>query len=544
MNKFIAKSVTSFSMSLLVMGCASSLVVTSPISNYSNTASRVTELSESESKRWGHLDVVKDTVPGMSIDRAYQEIIRKKKGETVIVAVLDSGIDLNHEDLTDVLWINKGEIPGDGIDNDNNGFIDDVHGYNFLGESYNEQVEYARILRLGIGDEALQKAAKEKLESELPESVQMRQQLEQIMQIVSNADLGMKNDLGQATYTLEDLEGFVPKNQLQEQQVGILMQVFSLDENVTKALEGIQEGVTYYANRVDYNLNVDFDGRKPVGDNPYDIHDKKYGNGNPNIRYKDESHGTHVAGIIAASRNNKKGVDGVAQHVKIMSIRAVPQGDEYDKDIALGIRYAVDNGAKIINASFGKEFSPNADWVYEALKYAASKDVLFVHAAGNDGKDLDDPSNPNYPNDHKLMNTPEFVENVITVGALSSAFGPEMVASFSNYGKENVDIFAPGEAIFSTMPGGEYDFQGGTSMAAPAVAGLAALIRSYYPSLTAPQVKKVIMESGIAPKVKVVLGNEGDLEAYLHEVSKSGKIANAYNALILAGQVAKGEVSL
>ncbi len=306
----------------------------------------------------------------------------------------------------------------------------------------------------------------------------------------------------------------------------------------------LNDGITYYKGQLDYHLNVDFDGRKPVGDNPYDFKDQKYGNGNPNIRNNDESHGTHVSGIIAATRGNKKGVDGVAKNVSIMSVRTVPDGDEYDKDVALAIRYAVDNGAKVINASFGKGFSPNADWVYEALEYAASKDVLFVQAAGNDGLDLDNPENKNFPNDHKLQNSPEFVDNVIKVGALTSSFGPDMIASFSNYGKENVDIFAPGDEIFSTMPSNDYQYQGGTSMAAPAVAGLAAMIRSYYPQLSAVQVKQIIMQSGIGSQMKVLVGGPEGVERSLSEISKTGKIANLYNAIILADQVSRGEATL
>jgi subtilisin family serine protease len=233
------------------------------------------------------------------------------------------------------------------------------------------------------------------------------------------------------------------------------------------------------------------------------------------------------------------GIKGVADNVAIMSIRAVPDGDEYDKDIALGIRYAVDNGAKIINASFGKSFSPNAEWVYDALKYAASKDVLFVLAAGNDGQDLDDPNNPNFPNDHKFLKNQEFVNNVITVGALSSEFGENMVARFSNYGAMNVDVFAPGNDIYSTMPENEYEFQGGTSMAAPMVSGLAALIRSHYPQLSAPQVKQIIMESGLKVKLKVIVAGDPEIVLPFDQLSKSGKMVNAYNALIMAEKVSR-----
>ena len=544
MIKSLSKSLAGLSIGLLVMGCSTSAVFTAASISYSNTSPRVSELSEADAKRWGHLDLEKDTVPGMSVDRAYDELLKKRKGQKIIVGIIDSGIDLNHEDLKEVLWVNPDEKPGDGIDNDGNGYIDDIHGYNFLGESYHEQMELARIIRLKIGDADLQAAAKSELEKKLPEAKEALPQLEQIEQFVSMAHQNIQKQLGKEQYSQADLEQYKPKSPQEEQLVGVLMQVMDMGQDIPTALTDLNEGIAYYRSQLDYNLNVNFDGRKPVGDNPYDINDKKYGNGNPNIRDEEESHGTHVAGIVAASRGNKKGVDGVAKNVSIMSIRAVPDGDEYDKDIALAIRYAVDNGAKVINASFGKGFSPNAEWVYEALEYAASKDVLFVHAAGNDGADLDNPENKNFPNDHKLQNTPEFVSNVITVGALTSSFGPDMIASFSNYGKQNVDIFAPGDGIYSTMPGDDYDFQGGTSMAAPAVAGVAALIRSYYPQLTAAQVKQVILQSGIAPAVSITLGGTEGEEKSLAEISKTGKIANLYNAIILADQVSKGTINL
>ncbi|WP_057937217.1 S8 family peptidase [Algoriphagus resistens] len=528
-------------MGLLVMGCNSSLVLTAPPISYTESSPKVAELTDQQSRHWGHLDLQKDTVPGMSVDRAYAELLKKKKGKEVIVAVIDSGIDLDHEDIKDILWTNTGEKPGDGIDNDGNGYIDDIHGYNFLGESYNEQMEMARILRLKIGDEAYQEAAQEKLNEKLPEAQAALPQLKQIYAMVTMADKNIQDALGKENYSLADLEEYQPKNTQEERTVGMLMQVITMGEEIPAAIKDLQEGIKYYETQVNYNLNVDFNGRTPVGDDPYDITDDQYGNGNPDSRNPDESHGSHVTGIIAATRNNKKGVDGVASNVKIMSIRAVPNGDEYDKDIALAIRYAVDNGAKVINASFGKGFSPNSEWVYEAMKYAASKDVLFVHAAGNDGIDLDSPDNPTFPNDHPESNTQEFVDNYLTVGALTPVFGSGMIAVFSNYGKENVDIFAPGDEIYSTMPDDSYEFQGGTSMAAPAVTGLAAMIRSYFPDLDATQVKKIIMESGISPSVNVQLGES---EKSFSELSKSGKIANLYNALILASQVSNEGFSL
>ncbi|EAZ81655.1 S8 family peptidase [Algoriphagus machipongonensis] len=534
---------TGLGMGLLMMGCSTSNIITAPPINYSNSSSKVAELTDQESRHWGHLDLQQDTIPGMSVDRAYTELLKKKKGEEVIVAVIDSGIDLDHEDIQEVIWTNADEKPGDGIDNDGNGYIDDIHGYNFLGESYNEQMEMARILRLKIGDEAYQAAARAKLNEMLPEAEAGLPQLKQVEAMLTQADKNIKESLGKENYSLADLQNYQPKNPQEERTVGMLMQLIGMGEEIPATIKNIQKGIKYYETQVNYNLNVDFNGRIPVGDDPYDISDDQYGNGNPDSRYQDESHGSHVAGIIAATRNNKKGVDGVASNVKIMSVRAVPNGDEYDKDIALAIHYAVDNGAKVINASFGKGFSPNSEWVYEALNYAASKDVLFVQAAGNDGIDLDSPENPVFPNDHKSQ-TQEFVDNYLTIGALTPMFGENMVASFSNYGKENVDIFAPGDEIYSTMPDNQYEFQGGTSMAAPAVTGLAAMIRSYFPDLSAAQVKQVIMDSGIPLAVEVHVGGpEGPVKSF-SEISKSGKIVNLYNALILASEVANGNASL
>ncbi len=531
------------SASILLMGCGATALVSTPIENIDKTPLKIADLTDAEKEHWGHLDLVTDTIPGMSVDKAYEEIIKNKKGDKVIVAVLDSGIDLKHEDLVDVLWTNKGEKPGNNKDDDNNGYVDDIHGYNFLGDSYNEQLEAARIVRLKLGDAATQAKAKAEVEKKYAEAQQQKQQYEQIQQAVKNADAAVKKELGKDSYTQKDLAGIKSEDAAMQQNVGILTQMLTYEDSVDEVLEQMEKGIAHFTDQVEYNYNVAFDGRKIVGDNPYDITDLGYGNGNPQSASEDESHGTHVAGIIAAKRGNGKGIDGVANNVEIMSIRAVPNGDEYDKDIALGIRYAVDNGAKIINGSFGKSFSPNAEWVYDAIKYAADKDVLFVHAAGNEGADLDDPANPNYPND-QTDNGPEISDNVITVGALGADYGSEMLASFSNYGKVNVDVFAPGDAIYSSMPGNHYEFQGGTSMAAPAVAGVAALIRSQFPKLTASQVKHILMESGLAPRAKVVLGGDASKTATFDKISVSGNIVNAYNALIMASRVAAGDITL
>ena len=531
-------------LSLTLSGCGSTALVNTPIESIAGVPEKVAELEESEAERWGHADLIADTIPGMSVTRAYKEILPNLKvQEKVVVAVLDSGIDLNHEDLDGVLWTNADEVPGNNLDDDKNGYVDDIHGYNFLGESLPEQLEYARIVRLKIGDAALQEKARKLLEAERPEAEANGARYTQIMETVEASDAAIQSHLGKSVYTAEDLANIETTDPELQQNIAVLQQMFNFAPSIEDVKTQLEGGVKYFDEQVKYNLNPDFDGRAVVGDDPYDFNSRGYGNGNPMNRSEDESHGSHVAGIIAAERGNGLGVDGVADHVEIMSIRAVPNGDEYDKDIALGIRYAVDNGARIINASFGKSFSPNKEWVYEALKYAAEKDVLFVHAAGNDGNDLDDTANENYPNDQVFTGT-EMVDNVITVGSLDQTYGPGMVSSFSNYGKTNVDIFAPGGGIYSTMPGSTYEFQGGTSMAAPAVSGIAALILSRYPKLSASQVKKIIMQSGLQVTLEVNVGGDEAVKKPLTAISRTGKMANAYNALILADQVSRGKISL
>ena len=525
-------------LSLLGMGCATTAQLSPPTSAFLSSVSRVRPLTEKETLRWSHLDPIQDTVPGMSVDRAYAEVVKNRKGSPVVVAIIDSGIDLAHEELQDLLWKNPKEIAGDGLDNDQNGYIDDVHGYNFLGESYHEQMEFVRIVSKKLGDVSLQKKARAHLEPKVTEAKMAVLQFQQIEQVVRSAHENIQKKLGKENYTLEDVEKYEPQNEEEEQVLGLLAQVMAMGQDIPAALADLQEGIAYYQTQLEYNLNLTFDGRKSVGDNPYEIKNTGYGNGNPGHQLEEESHGTHVAGILAANRVNKKGVNGVAENVQLMALRAVPDGDEYDKDIALAIRYAVDQGAKVINASFGKKFSPNASWVQEALRYAAAKDVLFVHAAGNDGVNLDLSENPNFPNDAYSQSSPTTENNYLSVGALTPYYGPNLIASFSNYGKKGVDIFAPGDEIYSTLPNSNYGVEGGTSMAAPAVAGMAALIRSLYPQLTAVQVKGIILDSGLSIPMKVRVGEE---ELSLAELCVSGKIANLYTALLLAEQVAAGK---
>ncbi|MEW4922305.1 S8 family serine peptidase [Algibacter sp. 2305UL17-15] len=522
--------------SALLFGCGSTgEILSTPVENIDTIPLKVSDLTEAEKHNWGHLDLVKDTVPGMSVDKAYAEIIKKKKGKKVIVAVIDSGIDIDHEDLNDVIWTNKDEKPNNGKDDDNNGYIDDVHGWNFLGDGYDEQLEYVRILASGNTNHPDYTRAQAEYEKQSQKWLQRKTQYEQVSQQVKDADETLTKHFGKKDYTQKEVGAIKTEDQALSQAKQIAQYMYGNGvASMADAVKEINEALESINDRLNYHLNKDFKGRKN-GDNPDDMSTKFYGNGNVKPVKKTESHGTHVAGIIAAERNNGKGANGVANNVEIMSIRTVPNGDEYDKDVALAIRYAVDNGASVINGSFGKSFSPHSDWVRDAIAYAAKNDVVFVHAAGNDSKNVD--IEPNFPDDN--VNGQEISDTYIRVGALAPKYGSGLLAGFSNYGKNNVDVFAPGASVYSTTPENEYQTKGGTSMAAPGVAGVAALIRSYYPKLSAAQVKQIIMDSGLPIKTKVIVGGDTNNIKPFADVVKSGKIVNAYNALIMAAKMAQ-----
>ncbi|OYQ48191.1 S8 family peptidase [Flavobacterium aurantiibacter] len=506
--------------------------------NAQSYSAKKAQLTENELKRWSHLDMEKDSVPGMSVDRAYAELLKGKKSNPVIVGIIDSGVDIEHPDLQSVVWTNKKEIAGNGIDDDKNGYVDDIHGWNFLGNITKENYEYARIANdKNLVDDATYQKAKKEFDGKFQESLAMKTQMEKALEGTTKADALLQKELKKETYTVEDIETItstdkdvVRAKMVMTQMLGYGLPVAELLKEIKKQLDEAST-IASGAGFVDY--------RKTLGDNPNDLKDTKYGDNNVIGPDKEEAlHGTHVAGIVAQSRNNGIGGDGIADNVQILTCRAVPDGDEYDKDIALAIRYAVDNGAKVINASFGKSFSPHKQWVYDAIKYAEKKDVLIVHAAGNDAKDID--VEDNFPNDSDDKKT-EFAANVLTIGALNPAYGENIVADFSNYGQLNVDIFAPGVQIYATTPKESYQFLQGTSMASPNVAGVAALIRSYYPKLSAKQVKQIIMASGTQVDQKVLAGEDGSPKEY-KTLSVSGKFVNAYKALQMAEQVSKGKI--
>ena len=508
---------------------------------------------ESPIANWQNLDLKSDGVFGISTEKAYKEIIKGKKSSPIIVAVIDGGIDIEHEDLKKVLWVNQKEIPGNGIDDDKNGYVDDVHGWNFIGSpKANIHYDNMEVIRLVNKLEPKYAAALNSTpftEEERKEFQTYKKVVTDYMAKLQSAQIGLQNTtmikkyldeitakLGNENPTSDDFGNYKAENDIESQVIKFIRPELK-KVDFKKFYEELKDGIKFYDTQVKYQLNVAFDPRKDsVGDDYANSYERYYGNNN--VTGPDAEHGTHVAGIVGAIRNNDLGIKGVADNVKIMAIRTVPDGDERDKDVANSILYAVDNGAKILNMSFGKSYAWDKKVVDDAVKYAVSKGVLLVHAAGNDGKNTEKEDNfPNRLFTDSLGKTMGTAQGWIEVGASGWKNDEDLVASFSNYGGKTVDVFAPGVKINSTMPSSTYKENDGTSMAAPVVAGLAALIWSHYPNFTAVQIKDIIMNSVVKVEQKVKIKEEGDnRRVLLSEISVTGGIVNAYNALQLAEQ--------
>ena len=544
--KFLKPIIFTVIFTFLLGSCKSISTIPVPKpSSYSVTAiAKKAPLTEEESKFWGHSDLVTDSIPGMSLDKAY-DFLQGKKGIEVVVGVVDSGTDLLHEDLKNVAWINSKEIPSNGIDDDKNGYVDDINGWNFLGTIYKEHLEYQRIVKdPSIANEESVKEATKFYDEKVSAAKKNEKQYGQMLKMVTNADDALSKHFDKSNYSKDEVTKVATEDTALKQSIEVAKQMYGFGlSSLGQAKQELSKLVENASSMLGgEDLKKEY--RSVLGDDPNTMDNISYGDAATGHSTKDEAHGTHVSGIIGASRNNNIGMNGVATNVKIMAVRAVPDGDEYDKDVALGLRYAVDNGAKIINTSFGKGFSPKKEWVYEAILYAASKDVLIVNAAGNDGKNMD--VEKTFPNDSRDLVT-EISDNVLTVGAMSANYDENLPASFSNYGKINVDVFAPGVQIYSTTPEGEYAKFSGTSMAAPSTAGVAALLRSYYPKLSASQVKHILMNSGTMINFDVIKPGSRSREnptgekVSFSELSVSGRVVNAYNALKMADYMVNGK---
>ena len=498
---------------------------------------------------WFNLDKDMDGTLGVSTEKVYNTLLKGKSSETVIVAVIDSGVDYKHEDLKDVMWVNTGETPGNGIDDDGNGYIDDIHGWNFIGGANGENVGadtyeltrlYGKYKKQFEGRDAASFKGKEKEEftkylkyKEEVEGKQaeLKQQSASVFMINESLKT-LKKEIGKEDITAKDIGAIETENAEVLGAVGIIQSVIDRGASVADIEKEIGGAVSYFENALEYAYNPDFDSRKIVGDDYSNSKERYYGNSD--CKGPDSSHGTHVSGIIAAVRNNDTGMKGVADNVRIMSIRAVPDGDERDKDVANAIFYAVDNGATIINMSFGKGYSWDKGIVDEAVRYAEKHDVLLVHAAGNSGQNND--VTGNFPTDEfgkKKLFGPKNSRVWLEVGALNYKDGKDLPATFSNYGKANVDVFAPGVQIYSTTPEQNYAKFSGTSMASPVTAGVAAILRSYFPSLSARQVKDIIMKSASPINQQVKKPGSKD-EINFSQLSVTGGVINAHKAVSIA----------
>jgi subtilisin family serine protease len=500
-------------------------------------------------KNWFNGDAKEQKVVGVSTNEAYQ-LLKDKKSKTVIVAIIDSGIDINHEDLHEVVWINSDEIAGNGIDDDKNGFVDDIHGWNFIGgkngmnigpDNFEVTREYKRLKPIYQDKKQSNKADYqywEEIESGylkgLDKATKQRDFYDSLRTSIQRYDKLISAYLDVDELTLPLLQSInSPDKEIVKAtnfMGNMLMMIGEAD--LSEVIGELEEAASYFDIQVEFGYNVDYNPREIIGDDPTKLDDVGYGNNDVIGIDTDNLHGTHVAGIIAAKRDNSIGIDGIANDVRVMALRAVPDGDEHDKDVANAIRYAVDNGAQIINMSFGKAYSPEKSYVDEAVKYAEEHNVLLVHAAGNAGADIDE--GKNYPTKY-LGKKKIAAANWIEVGASGWGNDDQLAASFSNYGQNTVDLFAPGVEIYATYPDNDYGNLDGTSMASPVTAGVAALLLSYYPHLKATDIKDILMQSTRKFDGLMVVkpGTKSDMVDF-SKLSVSGGVVNAYEAIKLA----------
>jgi cell wall-associated protease len=536
---------------LLVIFSCNKPLKSSPIPIINDTIS-TKELSDDLKKEWYFKDVQIDSLPGISLKRVYDSIYSElPAAKEVIVAVIDMPLEINHEDLKDNIWVNPNEIPDNNIDDDKNGYVDDVNGWNFLGNTDGKiakfiNYEYTRILKKYHDDfENNLLTDSVLIKSYLKANEYHKKRFEFAVSDTARIYDFVKN---KKTYT-NNISRFIDKDSFSIKNLDSVGNLYPEDSTLQTQIEWMKNLIknkitdAYIASRqlqaherINKLLNVDYNDRAVMGDNPDDIKDKNYGS--PTITSLNGffNHATIVSGYIAARRDNGIGAKGISDRIKIMSLCTSAFGDEHDKDIALAIRYAVDNGAKVINLSFGKQFSLYSEWVFDAVKYADKNDVLIVKSAGNNGKDL---SNFEvYPNDNNYINQDEVADNFLMVGASSYQINEKLFAYFSNYGASQVDLFAPGVSMYTTVATDEkYKLNfGGTSTSTAVTSGVAALIFSHYPNLTATQVKQIIMDSGVKYDFNVKVG---DTLLPFTSLSKSGRILNAYNALIMSDSISR-----
>ncbi|XLS28981.1 S8 family serine peptidase [Flavobacteriaceae bacterium M23B6Z8] len=524
------------------------------VGNFSDTI--IQNKTPEQLKNWQLKDIQQDSIPGVSLERAYNELLKDMEGEEVIVALLDDHIDLNHEDLKDQIWVNRDEIPANGLDDDGNGYVDDINGWNFTGNAKGKQVIYmnnevVRILRyfnsiaktevLEMSKDSYLKSDSliEKINQEYEKQADLARRKQDygafLIKGYKEARKALKKYIPDENYTIEKLDEIKTSDSILGKHIYYMKDYikYELSEewiaDYKKEADSLKEKV----------WNLDYNERTAIiGDDPEDVTDIYYGNNQVGDYLDYFQHSTQVASVIAATRNNDLGIDGVSNNIKIMPVCVSTEGNEHDKDIAVGIKYAVDNGAKIINMSLGKMFSLHSEWVFDAFKYAEKHGVLIVSSAGNSNFDLD--TENDYFFMDNLDNGKEVSGNFLLVGSSTHKVNEQLKSSFSSYGSIDVDLFAPGDSIYVAYPNDKYIYNSGTSLASALTSGVAALVLSYYPDLSANDLKQILMESGVTYDLKVTItGKEEEEEERLvpfSKISKTGKILNAYNAILLASK--------
>ena len=510
------------------------------------------KMQNNDLKTWYHKDFSTTNVYGVNTNNAYKFLESKGlKPRTVVVGVLDSGVEVDHPGLINNMWKNPNEIPNNGIDDDKNGYVDDIYGWNFIGgktaDVDADNLEVTRMVKkyqpIFEGTDSAKNRANQ---AKMPEEYAMYQkskklfdekgseakQYYQYFSGFNNAIPSIIKTLNGKTLTKANLAAIKPASQEDSRNLQILNSLVQDAENIGKTPKEVEEllrkevdgALKHYESQATKHYNLDFDPRKEiVGDNYDNYNEKHYGNNH--YEGPDASHGTHVSGIIAGLPHGNEAQYGVAHKVaKIMTVRAVPDGDERDKDVANAIRYAVDNGAKILNMSFGKAVSPGKKHVWDAMKYAEKKGVLLVKAAGNENQNIGE--NEYFPtNFMKQSDEKPFVSNMIVVGA-STNNNQNLRARFSNYNGKMVDVFAPGQEIYSTVPDAKYEYLQGTSMASPVVAGAAAVLWAYMPSLTPQQIKEALVKT----VNKSTVNANVDSSANFDQISVAGGVIDLYKA--------------
>ncbi len=525
---------------LLIIGCTI------------NSTKKPFAFSSDNLYHWHLKDYHRDSIPGISLDKLYDELIKDQKGKQIIVAIIDTEIDINHEDLKDFIWINKDEIPNNGLDDDNNGYVDDVNGWNFIGNNKGENLicsnfsytrklkELSPIYKAKTLEDVRNDTLNFKIyQRALRDHQTMTLQLKEDYQYAEFLNTGFPNSkklldsiFSGSTYTINQLDSlytiFKKQDSIKAADVYFMIDFINYD------MHGYADNLAYETNLIEkYSNNVNYDDRKIIGDNVNDIEDRDYGSPFTTNSLKVFTHGTIVSGVLAAHRTNNKGIRGITNTIKLIPLCIQAKfGAETDKDLALSIYYAVNNGAQVINISANRTFEIHNQWVQQALLYAEKNNVLVVKGAGNSETDIDKVST--YPNkitsDHEL-------NNFVVVGATGKHLDENFKPVWANYGSKTVDFYAPGVDIPTTIPFDSYKIDSGSSLSTAITSGVAALLLSYFPDLKVSDIRHILMESATRYELDIELDYDSNKVVPFSKLSNSGGVLNAFNAFLLAEKI-------